>query len=101
MSEPLEYTLRFWDHFDDMESETIAKGWTRLIQVDVDQITYDLEFFDPARLEQEIRDGFRRGEPYFNEENLIVVEQVDRAHITVAVAGLSRAGFRSLKPSSA
>ncbi|MET7339616.1 hypothetical protein [Nonomuraea sp. NPDC005650] len=46
-------------------------------------------FYDPVRLGQEIADTFARGEAYFREPNLIVVQATTRDHMQAAVEGLS------------
>ncbi|WP_433513226.1 hypothetical protein ACQP2T_57985 [Nonomuraea sp. CA-143628] len=46
-------------------------------------------FCDPVRLGQEIADTFARGEAYFREPNLIVVQATIRDYMQAAVEGLS------------
>jgi hypothetical protein len=100
MNTPPDYTLSFWEDFDDKEWDVIQKGWTQLIRVETEDTAYDLVFFDPVRLAQDIALTFKEIEPFWNEENMVVIEQVDREHITAAVAWLARAEFRTLKPSA-
>jgi hypothetical protein len=91
--------LKFPDDFDDYERDVIQKGWTQGTRAVTTAAAYDFVFFSPLRLGQELATVFRQGEPFWNEENPVVIEEVDRSHITTAVAGLARHGFETLKPS--
>jgi hypothetical protein len=98
MSEPVEYTLSFPDDFDDYEWDVLQKGWTGVIRAVTAAAAYDLVFFTPLRVADEAAFVLAQGETFWNEENLVVIAEVDRAHITAAVAGLARQGFETLKP---
>ena len=56
-------------------------------------------FIDPVRLQQDMVEYGKRGEPYFAEPGLIILAEVTPKQIEQAVRGLWRQGyFSNLKP---
>jgi hypothetical protein len=82
-------TTRWPDDFDDYAWEVEAKGWFEGIMVEWNGRHIRPVFYDPVRLGQEIADTFARGEAYFREPNLIVVQATTRDYMQSAVEGLS------------
>lgn len=99
MTEPgRTYTLTFGDDFDEFERDWIDKGWYSQARVEFEGRLYELDIYDPVRLQQQVLDGISSAAGFFVETNLIVVAQVDRSHIEQAVAALSQRGFRDVLP---
>ena len=91
------YELSFPKDFDDYEWELESKGWFSDITMKVGDVNYRLNFYDSARLSQDIDDELLAHEAFF-EENLIIVKVVNRLHIENAVQYLVESGrYTSLK----
>jgi hypothetical protein len=62
---------------------------------------YPVFFIDPVRLQQELADRVRAGQPFFAEVNLIVLPEVTTEKVQHTAAELVRQGyFQQLKPLS-
>ena len=95
------FTLQFPEGFDErMEYETPSRGYLSNVVVRTHEgARYELFFVDPVRLQQELADNARSGQPFFAEPNLIVLPCVTTEAIREAVAGLLREGyFQHVKP---
>lgn len=75
-----DYVLNLPDDFDDYEWELVAKGCFSEARVDVGGKVYELNFYDPFRLGQEIEDALARN-AVFVEKNLVVIPSVTRAEM--------------------
>ena len=71
--------------FAEYEWEVEAKGWFSDARLTVSGKQYRLNFFEPARLGQEIQDELERGRAFF-EPNLVVVQSVTKANMERAAA---------------
>jgi hypothetical protein len=79
------------DEFDDYEWEVTAKGWfgeARLVMIGR---SFKLNFYDPARLSQEVESQMENGAVFF-EPNLLVVQSVTKAEMQRAVDMLVKSG---------
>jgi hypothetical protein len=91
----------FPNWFDERaEVEACAKGWLDYVRVDLpDGSRYQVFFYDPVRLQQDLAEQQKLGQPYLAEPGLIVVPEVTPEAIRKAVDGLWRQGyFCHLKP---
>lgn len=84
-----DFSLILPSDFDEYAWEVEAKGWFSDVMVNVAGKAYKLNFYDPARLNQEIEDDLS-GKVAFVGGNLVVVRSVNRANIEVAVRDLVR-----------
>jgi hypothetical protein len=80
----MSYNILWDEDFDDYEWMYAAKGWCG-ITVWVDEEEISLIFYDPVRLLQEVNDELKRI-AFFRENNLVVVEVVNRKNIEAAFA---------------
>lgn len=85
------YLLVFPQGFDDYASEVEAKGWFSEAKLTFLGMQYRMNFYDPARLRQEIEDDIQRGSVFF-ETNLLVVPSVTRQNMEKAVEMLIQSG---------
>jgi hypothetical protein len=95
------FTLHFPEGYDArMEHETPSRGYLSNVVVRADGgARYELFFVDPVRLQQELADNARSGQPFFAEPNLIVLPRVTTDTIREAVTGLLKEGyFERVKP---
>jgi hypothetical protein len=83
--------LKLPDDFDDYGWEVEAKGWFSDARLSLSGKDYRINFYDPARLAQEIADEHERC-AVFCEPNLVVVGKVTRAAMRNAVEELVRSG---------
>jgi hypothetical protein len=77
--------------FDDYEWEVKAKGCFAEAQMTIGGKHYRLNFYDPARLSQEIESELERGAVFF-EPNLIVIRSVTRFGMQEAAEMLVQSG---------
>ena len=62
---------------------------------------YSVVFYDPVRLQQDLDDEVKEGNPYVAEAGLIVVPEVTKENMEKAVCLLAEEGFfESLRPAS-
>ncbi len=81
------YTLKMPSDFLDYEWEVEAKGCFFNAFLQEGQNEYQLQFYDPTRLAQEIADALAK-DTCFYEENLVVVQVVNLRSIENAVRKL-------------
>lgn len=95
-----QYELKFPEDFADHAWEVEIKGWFGGIKLSVAGKTYELIFYDPTRLSQEVEDGVA-DQGLFFEPNLVVVKSVNEAHIRAAAHALVSSGrYEALTPLS-
>jgi hypothetical protein len=87
----LKYKLILPDDFDDYEWEVSAKGYFAGARLVVNEVGYRLNFYDPARLQQEIESEAQRGVPFF-EPNLVIVRTLTRFDLEQAAEWLVTSG---------
>jgi hypothetical protein len=87
----VEYELILPPDFDDYAWEVESKGWFSGAVVKFSGKKYSLNFYDSSRLSQEIADELS-AHPMFVEDNLVVLESIDRSHMEKAVESLARSG---------
>ena len=75
--------------FADYEWQAEAKGWFSEATLIVSGKRYRLNFYDPARLSQEIEDELER-DGWFFEPNLVLVKSVTRSHMQRAAEQLAK-----------
>jgi hypothetical protein len=82
------------------EFETPARGYLTGVTVQLeDGSRFELSFFDPIRLEQDLAAEVKTGRAYFTEPNLVILPEVTTESIKKAVQGLWRDGlFQRLRP---
>ncbi|MDZ4150890.1 hypothetical protein [Methylicorpusculum sp.] len=80
----VDYQLIFPDDFDDYSWEVESKGWFNGAIAIFEGVHYSVVFYDPIRLAQEIEDELKET-PAFFENNLIVVNVVNRRHMEKAI----------------
>jgi hypothetical protein len=81
--------LELPDDFEDYGWEVEAKGWFSEARVIASDARYRINFYDPARLSQEIQDELASGRIFF-EPNVIIVRAVTRANMERAAEELVR-----------
>jgi len=86
----MSFTLFLPVDFDDYAWEVELKGCFDNVFVDFGNGKYQLSFYDPVRLNQEIQDSFDLGITFFT-EHIVVVKRVNRAVIEETVKGLYEA----------
>ena len=77
-------------NFSEYEREVETKGWFSEATIIVSGERYQLNFYDAARLEQEMADELERGGLFF-ESNLVVVRSVTGANMERAAHQLVKA----------
>jgi hypothetical protein len=95
------FTVIFPEDYDaQSEYETPFRGYLSNVDVQLpDGARYQVFFIDPVRLQQDLAEHVRTGEPFFAEPNMIVVPEVTTESIQKTVAGLVEQNyFRHLKP---
>lgn len=93
--------VSFPDGYDERgELEAAARGYLSHVIVRLEDGTrYQLAFWDPARLGQDVETEADAGRPYVAEPNMVVVPEVTRAGVLHAVHGLWRERyFEQLRP---
>lgn len=83
--------LKLPEDFDAYGWEVEAKGWFSDARLSLSGKEYRINFYDPARLAQEIADEHERG-AVFCEPNLVVVRKVTRSAMHNAVEELVKSG---------
>jgi hypothetical protein len=97
----MNYQIQFPDEFSDndlMQFEVEAKGYLMGVSIIFEgYISYNLAFYDSARLKQDIEEELQRS-GYFFKSNLIVVPKVTRDCMQKAIDDLFASGeFKWLK----
>jgi len=95
------YAILFPEDFDERaEHEMRLKGWFGGVVVELQNGSrFELTFFDPVRMHQELSHSAQTGNPYFAEPNLVILPEVTSESIHKAVEGLVRDKFfEHLKP---
>ena len=95
--------IQFPEGFDDRwEYEMPMKGYLNNVTVRLDSgSSFRVNFIDPVRLAQDLEVESKTGRAYFAETGLIVLPEITREAIALAVHGLWNEGFfDSLKPIS-
>ena len=82
--------LELPEDFDDYAWEVESKGWFGDARVRLGSRSYQVTFYDPTRLAQELDDELK-GAAVFIERNLLVVRRVDREHMLAAIGELAQA----------
>jgi hypothetical protein len=98
MTDTSSYVVHFPYYFDEREWEVTAKGWFSDLLVEYGGRVYRPVFYDPTRLAQEVADEVTSARGYFIEQNLVVVQAVDRSNIVAALDGLCERHFETLVP---
>jgi len=101
---PPAFTLHYAEWYDErVELEMTDKGYLSGMTVELeDGSRYELYFYDPVRLGQDLAADQPYGMPCVAEVNMVVVPEVTPAAIRAAVAYLVEAGyFRKIKPLTA
>lgn len=93
--------LIFEGGFDDREAlESKDRGYRSHVWAEfADGERFRLVFYDATRLRQDLDDESKEGNPYIAEAGLIVLQEVTKENMELAVARLFDEGFfESLKP---
>lgn len=77
--------------FDDYCWEVEAKGWFSGARIIASDIRYSINFYDQARLSQQIQDEVPAGQIFF-EPNLVVIRAVTRTNMENAAEELVLSG---------
>jgi hypothetical protein len=85
------FSLELPADFEDYASELESKGWFSGARIAVTERRYQINFYDLARLTQEIESDFERGQIFF-EPNLVIVPSVTRDHMERAAEELVQSG---------
>ncbi len=96
-----QFTVEFPSDYDARsEHETPSRGYLSEVVVRLeDGCRYQLFFMDMFRLQQELTDNIRDGQPYFSEPNLVVLPYVTTESVRQAVEGMVKEGLlQDLKP---
>ena len=98
MSTVIEHAIFFPEGFDDFAWEAESKGWLQGAVVVIAGKRYNVIFYDPTRLAQDIEVALKESAVFF-EPNLLVVPCVTRAHMEVAITTIARTGrFVNMSP---
>jgi hypothetical protein len=73
--------------------EMPLKGWVRARVETAPGEWYELHFYDPVRLAQELHDIVEAGDPCFTERGLVVLPEVTPENVERAVQYLSQTQF--------
>ena len=95
--------LIFEGGFDERDAfESKARGYRSHVWAELaDGERYPLVFYDAVRLQQDLQDMTKVGSPYIAESGLIVLQEVTKDNMELAVARLFEEGFfDSLRPVS-
>jgi hypothetical protein len=89
------FTIRYPDWYDERaETEMTDKGYFPGPTVELETgARYELYFYDPVRLGQDVAALAKNGRPYVAEPNMVVVPEVTAAAIRRAVEGLVHDGY--------
>jgi hypothetical protein len=88
------HSLDFPQGYDECASEVESKGWYGEARLSFTGRRYRLNFYDPARLAQEIDGEIRRGR-FFFEPNLVIVQSLTRPNMENAVTQMIELGSAS------
>lgn len=86
-----DYLFILPEDFDGFALEVKDKGWFSAARLIVSEVQYELNFFDPLRLAQEIERAIQADGRFF-EPNLVVIQAITRANMEKAVEFLVRSG---------
>jgi hypothetical protein len=86
----IKFQLVLPNDFDEYAWEVESKGWFNAI-AEFDGNRYQISFYDPTRLSQDIEDELDEN-PIFYESNLLVVKSVDRSNMEKAVEYVANTG---------
>jgi hypothetical protein len=85
------YAIEFPEGFDEYDSAMLdAKGWLTVL-VTIQERQFEVTFYDPVRLSQEIQGGLKHKGMYLG-GNMVVLQSLDRTAIENAVATIADAG---------
>ena len=79
------YKISYGEYEEYAKAYMEIKGWTSVVELQVEGSTYQLNFYDPVRLAQCINDELDNKDVCFFEENLIIVENVTEENIRRAI----------------
>ncbi|MBP6632801.1 MAG: hypothetical protein KBG28_17695 [Kofleriaceae bacterium] len=93
---PMAWSIEYPTDFDDyLWFERSCKGWFKL-PVTLGDRRYEVCFYDPTRLGQDIAAEFEGGSLFFCERNVIVVPEVTRANMDAAIGAMAATGQHTL-----
>jgi hypothetical protein len=95
MTDSVEFNVIYPDYFDD--PDVLVRGVVDGIRVQSGGREFDISFFSPTRLSQEVEGEVLNYRHFFVQKNLVVVTAVDRGHINAAVAELAKLNFAELR----
>jgi hypothetical protein len=90
-----EYTFQLPAYFDGDAAEIEEKGYFGPVPVAAAGHVFQLFFYDPSRLRQEVSDSLESA-PCFTEPGLVVLAAVTRSNIESALEYLASRSFRDL-----
>ena len=85
------FSLIFPQGYEDYAWEVESKGWFGEAMLSYSGRNYRLNFYDPARLAQEIDSEIQNGGIFF-ERNLVIVKSLTKASMESAAAELVESG---------
>ncbi|MEP3475707.1 MAG: hypothetical protein ABJN57_05775 [Hyphomicrobiales bacterium] len=92
-----DFELSLPDDFDKYAWELKSKGWYDHAVMSCKGNKYKLSFYDPVRLAQEIQNELSSVDAFL-EDNLVVINTVDRSYMEKAVKYLALSGrYKSLQ----
>ena len=81
-----------WDERDHFERP--AKGWLANVKVETESGEFHtLTFYDPVRLEQDLKEEVKLGKYALIEQNLIVIPEVTKQNIESAINQAAEEGY--------
>jgi hypothetical protein len=95
------FTIHFPDWYDELaQEEFAARGYLPGTVVELaDGSRYELYFYDPVRLAQNLDARIKCGIPCTEEANLVVIFEITPANVAAAIARLVKINFfQKLKP---
>ena len=92
--------LIFRESFEEVGWEVSCKGWYSGVMVELeDGSRYEVFFYDPVRLAQDLQSDAETGRPYIAEPGMIVVPEISEESMRLAVKQLHNNGwFEHLRP---
>jgi len=87
--------ISFPDYYNNdeyVQFEIESKGYFVDVYVKADSKLYRISFYDAVRLSQDITLHLEEGNPYFFEENLLILTKVTKEKMTQAILALVENG---------
>ncbi len=85
------YIIETVNEYDDVyiQFETESKGYFYGITIKIDNgLTYQINFYDPVRLKQDVDSEFESNTIFFYEENVVIIPRINIDYMVAAIEEL-------------